>query len=169
MVAVTELPVELTVQDPLVIPLPVGGSITVARKEHLVELQGVRFRVHLDGHAPKRPAVLLPLDELFAVRVASAVRLWRAATGREPGRNPHALPKSQRDRLILTLRAIDGRAENASYREIANALFGAMRLSEREWKSHDLRDRTIRLVRFGLSMMRSGYRRLLYYPFRRRL
>ena len=47
-------------------------------------------------------------------------------------------------------------------------LFGADRVAERSWKGHDLRDRTIRLVRFWLGMMQGGYRRLLLHPYRHR-
>jgi hypothetical protein len=58
--------------------------------------------------------------------------------------------------------------DDATYRGMASALFSHPGVSDRGWKSHDLRDRTIRLVRLGLGMMRSGYRRLLLYPYRRR-
>ena len=73
-----------------------------------------------------------------------------------------------RGRLILALRALDGRLDDATYREIASALVSHPGVSDRGWKSHDLRDRTIRLVRLGLGMMRSGYRQLLLYPYRQR-
>ena len=126
------------------------------------------YRVHMDEAGAEPPAVLLPLDQLFEIRAIAAIRLWRGLTGRNPGPNPAALSKARRDRLILALRALDGRLEDASYREIAAALFGAGRVPERGWKGHDLRDRTIRLVRFGLDMMRGGYRRLLLHPYRRR-
>ena len=69
----------------------------------------------------------------------------------------------------MALRALDGRVAEASYREIAEALFGAARLPERGWKTHDLRDRTACLVRLGVAMMQGGYRRLLLYPFRGRI
>jgi hypothetical protein len=111
----------------------------------------------------------LPLDQLFEIRATAAIRLWRALSGRNPGPNPRALPKARRDRLILALRALDGRLDDATYREIASALFSHPGVSDRGWKSHDLRDRTIRLVRLGLGMMmRSGYRQLLLYPYRNR-
>lgn len=113
-------------------------------------------------------AVVLPLDRLFEIRATAAIRLWRGLTGRNPGPNPAALSKPRRDRLILALRALDGRQHHASYREIARVLFGASNVPDRGWKTHDLRDRTIRLVRFGFDMMRSGYRRLLLHPYRRR-
>jgi hypothetical protein len=66
-------------------------------------------------------------------------------TGRNPGPNPGALSEGCRDRLVLALRALDGWQERASYREIAAVLFSFDNVPERGWKSHDLRDRTIRL------------------------
>ena len=54
-------------------------------------------------------------------------------------------------------------------REIAAVLFDTAPISKRDWKTHDLRDQTVRLVRLGFSMMRGGYRRLLLYPYRRRV
>jgi hypothetical protein len=136
--------------------------------EHLLELGGNIFRVHVDNGADNPAAVLLPLDQLFEIRATAAIRLWRALSGRSLGPNPAALPKARRDRLILALRALDGRLDDATYREIASALFTHPGVSGRGWKSHDLRDRTIRLVRLGLGMMRSGYRQLLLYPYRQR-
>src|SRR6185437_7929240 len=135
--------------------------------ERLIERCGATLRVHLKDADPPL-AVLLPLDELFESRAAAALRLWRGLTGRDPGHNPAALSAPRRNRLILALRALDGRLEAASYREIAGALFGIGRLPERGWKSHDLRDRTIRLVRLGIDMMQGGYRLLLLHPYRRR-
>jgi hypothetical protein len=126
------------------------------------------FRVHVDDATIEPSAVLLPLDQFFENRATAAIRLWRGLAGRNPGPNPAALPKARRDRLALALRALDGWQERASYREIAHVIFSCDNVSERGWKSHDLRDRTIRLVRLGLGMMRTGYRRLLLYPYRRR-
>jgi hypothetical protein len=48
-----------------------------------------------------------------------------------------------------------------TYRVIADVLFGAKRIPERAWKTHDLRNRTIRLVQAGFALMRGGYRDLL--------
>ncbi len=166
-ITLTELPADLA--DPGFRLSPLLGSILAADgAEHLVRHRGAVFRVHIDKTGAEPPAVLLPLDQLFDIRAAAAVRLWRGLTGRNPGPNPTALPRARRDRLILALRAVDGRHEDATYREIAGVLFGAAGASEPGWKTHDLRDRTIRLVRFGLGMMRGGYRRLLIYPYRRR-
>ena len=78
------------------------------------------------------------------------------------------LTPERRSRLILALRALDGRLERATYPEIAAILFDTGTISKRDWISHELRDQTGRIVRLGFSMMRGGYRRLLLHPYRRR-
>jgi hypothetical protein len=167
-IALTRLPAELADPKFRLPLLSLDSSLATNDAERVVERRGAMLRVHMDEAGAEPPAVLLPLDQLFEIRATAAIRLWRALTGRNPGPNPATLSKARRDRLVLALRALDGRLEDASYREIAGALFGAGDVSERGWKSHDLRDRTIRLVRFGLDMMQGGYRRLLLYPYRRR-
>ena len=111
-------------------------------------------------------AVLLPLDDLFEVRLAAALRVWQQLNGRKPAA-PAPLSRQRSERLILALRALDGRQAGATHREIAAALFGAERVAGSAWISHDLRDRTARLVRLGLALMNGGYRQLLVHPHRR--
>jgi hypothetical protein len=65
------------------------------------------------------------------------------------------------------MRALDARQDGASYRAIAEALFGAARVPERAWNTHDLRNRTIRLVQSGVALMCGDYINLLSYPLRR--
>ncbi len=166
-IALTGLPGDLADQGLQLSSVPFAASLAVDGPEHLVAHRGTVFRVHVDETGIEPLAVLLPLDQFFESRTTAAIRLWRGLAGRNPGPNPAALPKARRDRLVLALRALDGRLDDATYREIAGVLFGDAGASDRGWKSHDLRDRTIRLVRFGLGMMRSGYRRLLLYPYRR--
>jgi hypothetical protein len=167
-IALTALPADLAGPSLQLSPIPLGLSVAVDGPEHLIAHRDTVFRVHVNDAAIEPTAVLLPLDQFFESRATAAIRLWRGLAGRNPGPNPAALPKARRDRLVLALRALDGRLDDATYREIATALFGDTGVSDRGWKSHDLRDRTIRLVRFGLGMMRSGYRGLLNYPFRGR-
>jgi hypothetical protein len=137
--------------------------------DYVIQRLGVEMRVHLDSVGVDPTAVLLPFDGLFEVRVAAALRLWRAINGRRPGPNPAALSEARRQRLVLALRSLDGRLDGATHREIATALFGANAVPERDWISHELRDRTARLVRLGVGMMNGGYRRLLLHPYRGRL
>jgi hypothetical protein len=106
---------------------------------------------------------VLPLDTDFEVRAHAARRLWRAINGRAPGPAFHELSAQRRERLVLAVRALDGRMDGGTYRGIAEVLFGKKRIPERAWKTHDLRNRTIRLVQSGFALMRGDYRELLRY------
>ena len=106
-------------------------------------------------------AVELPLDRDFEFRAHAARRLWRGLNGRPPGPPLHVFSTHRRRRLALALRALDARVDGGTYREIAEVLFGATRIPDRAWKTHDLRNRTVRLVQNGFALMRGGYRALL--------
>lgn len=103
----------------------------------------------------------LLFDGDFDARAYAARRLWRAMNGRTAGPAFHKLSKQRRERLGAAIRALDGHAAGNTYRAIAEVLFGKKRIPDRAWKTHDLRNRTIRLVRSGLALMRGGYRELL--------
>jgi hypothetical protein len=165
--------------------LPVRGSVasTVSRRYDidLHRLAGAELRRAPDGwHAvmplgdaihrlclqelPARGSLLaveLPLDVDFDVRMQAAHRLWSALEERPLGPPLPALSLQRRQRLSLAIRALDGWTEGNTYRAIAEGLFGKDRIPDRAWKTHDLRNRTIRLVRSGLALMRGGYRNLL--------
>ncbi len=131
-----------------------------------ISASGARFRVH--NHDAEAPfAVLLPLDRLFDIRAAAALRLWRGLTGRRPGPDLGALTADRRTRFIFALRALDARLLGTTYPNIAAGLFDVEPISRRDWISHELRDQTGRLIRLGFKMMRGGYRQLLLYPYRR--
>jgi hypothetical protein len=103
---------------------------------------------------------LVPLGADGLDRIDAVTRLWRAVNGRKvpiDGR----LTKQQRRRLRRMLQAVDGHAEGASYREIAEAIFGATRVADASWKTSALRDVTIDLVKDGLALIAGGYRALL--------
>ncbi|WFU23205.1 DUF2285 domain-containing protein [Bradyrhizobium sp. CB1717] len=82
--------------------------------------------------------------------------MWRAINGRPPGPPIALLSAQRRKRLALSLRALDGHMDGASYRDIAVVLFGPRRISEQAWKTHPLRSRIIRLLKAGLALMRGG-------------
>ncbi|MGY8681734.1 DUF2285 domain-containing protein [Bradyrhizobium sp. UFLA05-153] len=109
----------------------------------------------------------LPPGAEFEIRAHAACRYWRAINGRPPGPPFHHLSAQRRKRLALALRAFDGCMDGASYRAVAETLFGSRRVSERAWKTHDLRSRVIRLVQTGLALMRGGYRAFLRPPSRK--
>lgn len=170
MIPITRLPPDLADPSLKLDVWSLGPAVTEEGPERLIERRGSLFRLHtLEAPGEQTPCVVLPLDRVFEIRAAAALRLWRDLTDRPQGRDPAALPATRRNRLVLALRALDGRLEKASYREIAEVLFGAGRMPERGWKTCDLRDRTVRLARLGHAMMQGGYRRLLLYPFRGRI
>jgi len=129
----------------------------------LLRVSGLEHRLWLREPpvAEQAYATELPFDDEFEIRAHAARRLWRVLNGRPAGPAFHELSPQRRQRLALVLRALDGRIEGNSYRAIAEGLFGAKRIPERAWKTHDLRNRTIRLVQTGYAMMRGGYRELL--------
>jgi hypothetical protein len=129
----------------------------------VVRLGGQAHRLWLQ-RLPARgtPIVLeLMLDADFDLQCDAAHRLWSALE--QPAlRLAHSEVTSQRRRrLILAMRALDGRVEGNSYRAIAENLFGSTRMPERGWKTHDLRNRTIRLVHTGTLLTNGGYLALL--------
>jgi hypothetical protein len=69
-------------------------------------------------------AAELPLDPDFEIRAHASHRLWRAINGRPSGPPFHQLSAKRRGRLALALRALDGHIDGASYRVIADVLFG---------------------------------------------
>lgn len=145
------------------------GSITAERSgpdaRHLIiRNQDGDLRVLLHRRPQNKPlAIVLPLDDDLPNRASTALQFWLRVKTRASGRGqePLALTRQRRDRLVLMLRALDGHLSDASYREIAEDLFGATRLQHEVWKTSSLRDRTIRLVRSSIAFMRSGYRKLL--------
>jgi hypothetical protein len=167
-IALTALPPDLADPDFGLAPALLDTLLNAVDGDGFIERRGANLRVKINPAGILPPAILLPFDRLFEIRAAAAVRFWRMLTGRNPGPNPAALSPARRDRLILALRALDGRLAGATYREIARALFGAGAIADRDWISHELRDQTARLVRLGFAMMRGGYRRLLLHPYRRR-
>src|SRR5277367_7136900 len=67
------------------------------------------------------------LDDDFQVRVLSLIRFQRRLTGRSSGPLPKTwqITRRHRQRLTLMVRALDAHLADASYREIADALYGA--------------------------------------------
>jgi hypothetical protein len=113
-------------------------------------------------------ASVSPFDTNFAARADPALRLVRLLTGERAIPLAVSLTQLQRQQLVFALRALDAHLAGATYREIAEVLFGEARVpTGSSWKTHDLRGRTIRLVRAGLRLMRGGYLDLLRHTRRR--
>lgn len=133
-------------------------------------LHGVEHRIWLK-EGPIVAAtytVELPLDRDFEFRADAGRRLWRGLNGRPQGAPPHALSAHRRRRVALALRASDARTDGATYREIAEVLLPAHRIPERDWGTHEVRNRIIRLVKTGFALVQGGYRALLRPPSQKR-
>jgi len=126
---------------------------------------GLDMQITVLSANPDDPlAIMLPVDRHLPARLKVAERLWRCLDKGEC-EPPGILTVQRRARLVETLRALDARMAGATIREIAAALFGSDRIpTGREWKAHDLRSRTKRLVDSGFALMRGGYRDLLRPP-----
>ena len=130
----------------------------------VLRLGGVTHRLWFQELPGKGSPIVIELllDANFEARCRAAHRLWLALE-KSALREPHPrMPSQRRQRFTLAIRALDGRLEGNSYRAIAESLFGESRIPKRGWKTHDLRNRTIRLVQTGLQLMRGGYRDLLH-------
>jgi hypothetical protein len=108
-------------------------------------------------------AAIVPLDETVLLRIAGLLRWRRRLAGKSPGPVPRGwdLTARLRLRLILMLLALDGHQAQASYREIAVALYGQAAVARYPWKTSSIRGQTIRLVKDAVFTMEGGYRGLL--------
>lgn len=103
-------------------------------------------------------ACVVPLGDNAAAGAAAALDFWRHISG---GGDKSSAVDPRFRRLCMSLRALDARSAGASYRCMAERLFGEDRIEDRCWKTSSVRDATIRLVRSGLAYVNGNYRRLL--------
>jgi hypothetical protein len=129
----------------------------------LQDLQGAHRLWLRDVQAGAGMAAIIPLDESVLLRVAGLLRLQRRLAGKSPGPVPRGweLTARLRQRLIQMVRALDGHQAQASYREIALALYGPAAVARYPWKTSSIRGQTIRLVQDAVATMEGGYRKLL--------
>jgi hypothetical protein len=105
---------------------------------------------------------IVPLDANIPTRIEAMARLWRALTGQQTLPYASELPASRRERLAMSLRAVDARHAGATRRDIAETIFGPEQVPEGvAFDDHHLRSRTARLIRDGLALIAGGYRKLL--------
>ncbi|GAA5264641.1 hypothetical protein ACOSOMT5_P1066 [Acidiphilium sp. MT5] len=110
-----------------------------------------------DQHTPL--AAVLPLDGSAGHRAEATLRFWRLLAHGAASRSD---TERNNEKLMIVLRALDAKLDGASYRMIAEAIFGADRISSEPWKTSSRRDAIIRLVRNGMAMMHGKYRSLLH-------
>jgi Uncharacterized conserved protein (DUF2285) len=133
-------------------------------------LRGVEHRIWFK-EAPIVAAaysVEFPFDRDFEFRASAGIRLWKGLNGRPQGAPPHAISAYRRRRIARALRASDASSDGATYREIAEVILPGQRVTERDWRTHEVRDQIKRLVKTGFALVRGGYRALLRPRFRKR-
>jgi hypothetical protein len=153
--------------------LPTADNLFPELRETAVLLdeQGVHFLLEASGHtirlvrlagvAADIPlAALVPLDPNGHDRIEAIDRLLRALQGRTVPAD-RRLTQQQKRRHRHMLQATDGHLNGASYRQIADVLYGIERIRAEHWKTSALRDSVIGLVEGGLAMIAGGYRQLL--------
>ena len=131
----------------------------------LLALPPARHALMLGAAEAPAVGVILPLDGLFEDRVIGARRLLRSLTGRKA--SPADISPYRRYRLKLALRALDASLDEADYRAVAEALFGARVPQGSAFRDDSLRAQAIRLVRYGKRLMNGGYLDLLRPDHRR--
>ncbi len=153
--------------------LPTADNLFTELRETtaLSDEQGVHFHLNASGQtirlvrlacvAADTPlAALVPLDPKGHDRIDAVDRLLRALQGRTVPAD-RRLTQQQKRRHRHMLQAIDGHLTGASYRQIADVIYGIERIRAEHWKTSALRDSVIGLVEGGLSMIAGGYRQLL--------
>ena len=126
--------------------------------------QAHRLVVAANVEADAPLTLALPLDADTPARLRAAGQFWRQLSNRNEF-PPDMLTPLKRTRLTQCLRALDGKLSGATTRDIAAVLFDADKLElGRDWRSHDLRSRTRRLIDEGMWLMRGGYADLLHPP-----
>jgi hypothetical protein len=108
---------------------------------------------------------VLPNDDNFAIRLQAVERFRRRLAARPSGPLPRSLllTRSQRARLTLQLRSLDGLEEGVSRREITAILLDpeVRGIPAIEWKNAALRKRINRIIARAKLMRSGGYLTLL--------
>jgi hypothetical protein len=83
-IAIAPLPDDLADPKLRVDPFPLGPPLAEDGPERLIARGGSLFRLHVVEDPAGAACVLLPLDRLFELRAAAALRLWRALSAAGP-------------------------------------------------------------------------------------
>src|SRR3546814_18971371 len=81
---------------------------------------------------------IVPLDANIPTRIEAMARLWRALTGQQSLLYAREIPASRRERLAMSLRAVDSRHAGATRRAIAATIFGPEPVPEGVARSEEL-------------------------------
>ena len=115
--------------------------------------------------AAQRPAVLLPRDSMFELRLDVALRFFRRLGGTRVNFLPTALRLTalQKRRLIQLLHAFDVHDAGGGPRDVAAEVLSSdhAQLPSVEWKDSHARRKANRLIHDSIALVESGYLKLL--------
>jgi hypothetical protein len=124
----------------------------------------LHIRVH-DERATQGPAVLLPVDSMFELRLDVALRFVRRLGGQRINFLPTALRLSafQKRRLIQLLHAFDVHDAGGGPRDVATEVLTSDRaqLPSVEWKDSHARRKANRLIHDSVALVERSYLKLL--------
>ncbi|WP_229165903.1 MULTISPECIES: DUF2285 domain-containing protein [Bradyrhizobium] len=114
---------------------------------------------------PRRPAVLVPLDSMGALRAHVALHFARCLAGQRTGSLPAALRLTafQKRRLIQLLHAFDVHDLGGGPRDVAAKVLASDHAHRRlvDWKDSHARRRANRLIHDSIALVERGYLKLL--------
>jgi len=135
-------------------------------RELLIADESGELQVQLqDSQASRRPAVLLPLDGMFELRLDVALRFVRRLRGERVKLLPTALRLTslQKSRLIQLLHAFDVHDAGGGPRDVAAEVLTSehAQLPSVEWKDSHARRKANRLIHDSIALVERGYLKLL--------
>ena len=123
------------------------------------------LHIRLQDDRATRPAVLLPLDGMFELRLDVALRFARRLSGQRLNFLPTALRLTsfQKRRLIQLLHAFDVHDAGGGPRDIAAEVLSSdhAQLPSVEWKDSHARRKANRLIHDSIALVERGYLKLL--------
>ncbi len=145
---------------------PPAFSVDRDNGRHILWREGLddqRIWVLPDAKPTASVAAVIPFDKDLPQRLEGVLHLWQRLTGVATTPTISPLTRPQRRRMILMLRALDGRQQHATYRDLAATLLDpdVRWQSRRDWLTSSYRSQIIRLVKDAVSRMEGGYRELL--------
>lgn len=118
-----------------------------------------------DDQATQRPAILLPRDSMFELRLDVALRFFRRLGGKRVNFLPTALRLTafQKRRLIQLLHAFDVHDAGGGPRDVAAKVLSSdhAQLPSVEWKDSHARRKANRLIHDSVALVEWGYLKLL--------
>lgn len=118
-----------------------------------------------NGDASRRPAILLPLDDMFELRLEVALQFVHRLRGESAELLPRILrlTQLQRSRLIQLLHAFDVHDTGGGPREVAAKVLSSEHalLPSVEWKDSHARRKANRLIHDSIALVERGYLKLL--------